>query len=96
MNGSKLEVTPEDASPDGLLRLYRQGAREYLQHQAPRFSRVTQKNLVITVQFFRFAFGSGYLQPDIAGAIERAPCFTLDRLPREPKWEDLPKILADR
>jgi integrase len=22
------------------------------------------------------------------------PCFTLDRLPRGPKWEDLPKILA--
>jgi site-specific recombinase XerD len=69
--------------------------RKYLQHQAPRFARVTRKNLVITLRsFLRFAFGSGYLQRDIAGAIERVPCFALARLPRGPKWEDLAKILA--
>jgi integrase/recombinase XerD len=90
-----LQNLQEDASPDGLAALSPMRVREYLQHQAPRFARVTRKNLVITLRsFLRFAFGSGYLQRDIAGAIERVPCFTLDRLPRGPKWEDLPKILA--
>jgi integrase/recombinase XerD len=90
-----LQKIQEDASPDGLAALSPMRVREYLQHQAPRFARATRKNLVITLRsFLGFAFGSGYLQRDIAGAIERVPCFTLDRLPRGPKWEDLPKILA--
>jgi integrase/recombinase XerD len=90
-----LQSLQEEASPDRLAALSPMRVREYLQHQAPRFARVTRKNLVITLRsFFRFAFGSGYLQRDIVGATERVPCFTLDRLPRGPKWEDLPKILA--
>jgi site-specific recombinase XerD len=90
-----LQNLQEDAGPDSLAALSPMRVREYLQHQAPRFARVTRKNLVITLRsFLRFAFGAGYLQRDIAGAIQRVPCFTLDRLPRGPKWEDLPKILA--
>jgi integrase len=90
-----LQELREDAMPDRFAALSPMRVREYLQHRAPRFARVTRKNLVITLRsFLRFAFGSGYLQRDVAGAIERVPCFTLDRLPRGPKWEDLPKMLA--
>jgi integrase/recombinase XerD len=90
-----LQELREDAMPDRFAALSSMRVREYLQHRAPRFARVTRKNLVITLRsFLRFAFGSGYLQRDVAGAIERVPCFTLDRLPRGPKWEDLPKMLA--
>jgi integrase/recombinase XerD len=90
-----LQDLREDAVPDRFAALSPMRVREYLQHRAPRFARVTRKNLVITLRsFLRFAFGSGYLQRDVAGAIERVPCFTLDRLPRGPKWEDLPKMLA--
>jgi integrase/recombinase XerD len=90
-----LQELREDAMPDRFAALSAMRVREYLQHRAPRFARVTRKNLVITLRsFLRFAFGSGYLQRDVAGAIERVPCFTLDRLPRGPKWEDLPKMLA--
>jgi integrase/recombinase XerD len=90
-----LQDLREDAMPDRFAALSPMRVREYLQHRAPRFARVTRKNLVITLRsFLRFAFGSGYLQRDVAAAIERVPCFTLDRLPRGPKWEELPKMLA--
>jgi len=80
--------------PDRFAALSPRRVREYLQHRAPRFARVTQNNLVITLRsFLRFAVGSGYLQPDVAAAIERVPCFTL-RLPRGSKWAELPKMLA--
>jgi integrase len=69
--------------------------RDYLQRTAPQFARVTRKNLVITLRsFLRFAFSAGHLERDVATTIERVPCFSLDRLPRGPKWEDLPKLLA--
>jgi integrase/recombinase XerD len=42
----------------------------------------------------RFAFSHGYLARDLADALERLPCFTQDRLPRGPQWEDLDKLLA--
>ena len=85
----------QDATPDRFAALSTTRVREYVQGHAPRFARSTRKNLVITLRsFLRFAFGAGYLQRDIANAIERVPCFALDRLPRGPKWEDLPKLLA--
>jgi integrase/recombinase XerD len=90
-----LQELREDAMPDRFAALSPMRVREYLRQQAPQFARVTRKSLVITLRsFLRFAFGAGYLQRDMAGAIERVPCFTLDRLPRGPKWEDLPKLLA--
>jgi integrase/recombinase XerD len=85
----------QDATPDRFAALSATRVREYVQRQAPRFARSTRKNLVITLRsFLRFGFGAGYLQRDIANAIERVPCFALDRLPRGPRWEDLPKLLA--
>jgi integrase/recombinase XerD len=84
-----------DATPDRFAALSPTRVREYVQRRAPRFARSTRKDLVITLRsFLRFAFGAGHLQRDIANAIERVPCFALDRLPRGPKWEDLPKLLA--
>jgi integrase len=68
--------------------------REYLQSEAPRFGRSARKNLVITLRsFLRYAFMAGDLSRDVASTLERVPCFTLDRLPRGPKWEDIPKLL---
>jgi site-specific recombinase XerD len=85
----------QDATPDRFTALSPTRVREYVQRQAPRFARSTRKNLVIALRgFLRFAFGAGYLQRDITNVIERVPCFALDRLPRGPKWEDLPKLLA--
>jgi site-specific recombinase XerD len=90
-----LQHLQQDATPDRLAALSPMRMREYVQQHAPRFARVTRKNLVITLRsFLRFAFGAGYLQRDISEAIDRVPCFSLDRLPRGPKWEDLPKVLA--
>jgi len=84
-----------DARPDRFATLSPTRVREYLQREAPRFARVTRKNLVLTLRsLLGFAFTTGYLQRDVARTIERVPCFTLDRLPRGPKWEDLPKLLA--
>ena len=84
-----------DAQPHRLDALSPTRVREYLQRHAPRFARVTRKNLVMTLRgFLRFAFRAGYLQRDVASSIERVPCFTLDRLPRGPKWEDLPQLLT--
>jgi len=85
----------QDATPDRFAELSAARVREYVQSQAPRFARSTRKDLVITLRsFLRFAFDAGYLHRDIANSIERVPCFALDRLPRGPKWEDLPKLLA--
>jgi integrase/recombinase XerD len=85
----------EDVTPDRFATLSAMRLREYLQRQAPRFARATRKNLVITLRsFLRCAFTFGYLPRDIAAAVERVPCFSLDRLPRGPKWEDLPKLLT--
>jgi site-specific recombinase XerD len=85
----------QDATPDRFAALSSARVREYVQRQAPRFARSTRKDLVITLRsFLRFTFDVGYLRRDIANAIERVPCFALDRLPRGPKWEDLPKLLA--
>ena len=85
----------QDATPDRIAELSSARVREYVQRQAPRFARSTRKDLVITLRsFLRFAFDVGYLRRDIANTIGRVPCFALDRLPRGPKWEDLPKLLA--
>jgi integrase len=85
----------QDATPDRFPALSPTRVREYVQRQAPRFARSTRKNLVIALRsFLRFAFGAGHLPHDIADVIERVPCFALDRLPRGPKWEDLPKLLS--
>jgi integrase len=90
-----LQDLRQDATPGCFAALSPTRVREYLQRQAPRFARATRKNLVITLRnFLRFAFSDGYLQRDVASTIERVPCFTLDRLPRGPKWEDLPKVAA--
>lgn len=90
-----LQDLQADARPDRFATLSPTRVRAYLQREAPRFARVTRKNLVITLRgLLRFAFSAGYLQHDVARAIERVPCFTLDRLPRGPKWEELPKLLT--
>jgi integrase/recombinase XerD len=84
-----------DAAPAEFAALSPEIVRTYLQRQAPLFARVTRKNLVITLRsFLGFAFSHGYLTRDLADALERVPCFTHDRLPRGPKWEDLDKLLA--
>jgi hypothetical protein len=68
---------------------------DFLQHQAPPFARGTRKNLVIALRsFLRFVFTMGISRKRSLDTIERVPCFTLDRLPRGPKWEDLPKLLT--
>jgi hypothetical protein len=56
--------------------------REYLRQQTPQFARVTRKSPVNTLcSFLRFAFGAGYLEPDVASAIEqwlhRIHCLTI-------------------
>jgi integrase/recombinase XerD len=89
-----LEELGADASPERLVALSPERARAYVQRQAPRLARVTRKNRVITLRsFLRFAFSRGYLARDVSDALDRVPCFTQDRLPRGPKWEDLAKVL---
>jgi len=44
-------------------------------------------------RFLHFAFSLGYLRRDVARVIPGVPSFTLDRLPRGPRWEDLPRLL---
>lgn len=83
-----------DVRPDRFATLSPTRVRAYLERQAPHLARVTRKNLVITLRsFLGFAFSAGWLQRDLAATLERVPCFTLDRLPRGPKWEDLPALL---
>jgi integrase/recombinase XerD len=87
-------LQPEELIPERFTGLSPSRAREYLQSEAPRFGRSARKNLVITLRsFLRYAFMAGHLSRDVAGTLERVPCFTLDRLPRGPKWEDVPKLL---
>jgi site-specific recombinase XerD len=84
----------EEVCPERFAGLSSARVREYLQSEAPRFGRSARKNLVITLRtFLRYAFMAGHLSRDVASTLERVPCFTLDRLPRGPKWEDLPKLL---
>jgi integrase/recombinase XerD len=84
----------EEVTPERFAGLSSTRAREYLQSEAPRFGRSARKNLVITLRsFLRYAFMAGHLSRDVATTLERVPCFTLDRLPRGPKWEDIPKLL---
>jgi len=84
-----------DATPDRLPTLTPERLRTYLHRHAPHFARATRKNLVITLRsFLRFAFDRGHLAHDLTDALERVPCFTQDRLPRGPKWDDLAKLLA--
>jgi site-specific recombinase XerD len=90
-----LEYLDADAAPGRFGALSPERVRKYLQRQAPLFARVTRKNLVITLRsFLCFAFSHGYLARDLADALERVPCFSQDRLPRGPKWEDLEKLLS--
>jgi site-specific recombinase XerD len=87
-------LQPVEVTPEQFASLPPARAREYLQSEVPRFGRSARKNLVITIRsFLRYAFMAGHLSRDIAGTLERVPCFTLDRLPRGPKWEDIPKLL---
>lgn len=84
----------EEVTPERFAGLSSTRAREYLQSEAPRFGRSARKNLVITLRsFLRYAFMAGHVFRDVASTLERVPCFTLDRLPRGPKWEDIPKLL---
>lgn len=84
-----------DAAPDCFAALTPDRVREYVQRRAQTLSRSTRKNLVLELRnFLGFAFSRGYLVRDLANALERVPCFTLDRLPRGPKWEDLERLLA--
>jgi integrase/recombinase XerD len=90
-----LQDLEAEAQPHRLAALSPTRVREYLQRHAPCFARVTRKNLVVTLRgFLRYAFRAGYLHRDVASSIERVPCFTLDRLPRGPKREDLPQLLT--
>jgi site-specific recombinase XerD len=84
-----------DAEPNCFAEISAGQVNDFLQRQAPRFARATRKNLVITLRsFFRFAFTMGHIPSDLSAVIPRVPCFTLDRLPRGPKWEDVPKLLG--
>lgn len=90
-----LEDLGPDTAPDCFASLTAMRVNEFLQKRATRFSRATRKNLVVTLRsFLRFAFTMGHIPRDLAATIQRVPCFTLDRLPRGPKWDDLPKLLA--
>ena len=90
-----LQYLGHDAELESFASLSSTRANDFLQLQTPRFARATRKNLVITLRsFLRFAFAMGHLPGDLSATIGRVPCFTLDRLPRGPKWEDLPKLLA--
>jgi integrase len=90
-----LQDLPGEAQPHRFAALSPARVRAFLERYLPRFARVTRKNLVNALRgFLRFAFRAGYLQRDVARAIERVPCFTLDRLPRGPRWEDLPQLLT--
>jgi integrase/recombinase XerD len=83
------------ATPDRFAAMSPAHVREYLQREAARFAFKTRNNLVSSLRsLFRFAFSAGHLQRDLASTIGRVPCSNLDRLPRGPKWEDLPKVLA--
>jgi integrase/recombinase XerD len=85
----------EEATPDRFAALSPAYVREYLQREAARFAFKTRNNLVSSLRsLFRFAHSAGHLQSDVASTIGRVPCSNLDRLPRGPKWEDLPKVLA--
>jgi len=65
-----------------------------LQCEAPRFGRSARNNVVTTLgSFLGYAFMAGHLSRDVASTLERVPCFTLDRLPRGPRWEDVPEPL---
>jgi integrase/recombinase XerD len=89
-----LEDLGPDTEPGCFASLTTTRVNDFLQRRAPRFSRATRKNLVVTLRsFLRFAFTMGHIPRDLAATIQRVPCFTLDRLPRGPKWEDLPKLL---
>jgi site-specific recombinase XerD len=90
-----LQYLDGDAAPGGFVALTPDRVRKYVQQCAQTLARSTRKNLVIALRsFFGFAFSRGYLARDLVNALERVPCFTLDRLPRGPKWEDLEKLLA--
>ena len=90
-----LQHLQAEAQPHRLAALSPTRVREFLAWHAPRFARITRKNLVNALRgFLRFAFRAGYLQRDVARSLERVPCFTLDRLPRGPRWEDLPQLLT--
>lgn len=94
-----LQALGDGARPERFAALSPVQVRDYLQHQGPRLARVTRKNLVVTLRgFLRFAYSAGHLYRDVAVTIQRVPYFTLDRLPRGPRWEDLPRLLetADR
>ncbi len=89
-----LEDLGPDTEPGCLASLTTTRVSDFLQRRAPRFSRATRKNLVVTLRsFLRFSFTMGHIPSDLAATIERVPCFTLGRLPRGPKWEDLPRLL---
>lgn len=90
-----LQELGEDARPDRFAALSPLRVREYLQREAARFAPKTRMHLVTSLRsIFRFAFSAGYVRSDVAATIASVPCFSLDRLPRGPKWEDLPKVLA--
>jgi site-specific recombinase XerD len=90
-----LQYLGKDAAPDCFAVLTPDRVREYVQRNAETLARSTRKNLVLELRsFLGFAFSRGYLVRDLANALERVPCFTLDRLPRGPKWEDLERLLA--
>jgi len=90
-----LQHLAEDAMPDRFGALSPARVREYLQREAARFALKTRNNLVSSLRsVLRFAFSAGYIQCDVASTIGHVPCSSLDRLPRGPKWEDLPKVLA--
>jgi site-specific recombinase XerD len=90
-----LKDLAEDAAPDRFAGLSPTRVRAYLQRAAGQFAHKTRGNMVCSLRsVLRFAFSAGHLDRDVAATIESVPCASLDRLPRGPKWEDLPKVLA--
>ena len=89
-----LQDPAEEARRDRFAELPPTRVREYLERTTPRLARVTRKHLVLALRrFLHFAFSPGYLRRDVARVIPGVPSFTLDRLPRGPRWEDLPRLL---
>lgn len=90
-----LQDLDSDAASDRFAALTPDRIRTYVQRRAQTLARSTRKNLVIALRsLLGFAFSRGYLARDLANALERVPCFSLDRLPRGPRWQDLEKLLA--
>lgn len=88
-----LERLGTQATPAGLRNIEPEFLRCYLQQRAAALSRSERKLAVTTLRsFLRFALSRGYLDRDLAIAVERVPSFKHEHLPRGPRWSDVLKL----